>query len=194
MPRVKTVDKETAILEAASRVFAARDFHDVLTEEIAALAGIGKGTIYRYFETKDELYLATVAHCLKSLHADLLSRTRHEASPARRLEGMARDVLAFAVHQQHLYALLARQEGALAHQQARLKKDRERLLRLVQGTIVEGIEKGELRGVDPRLAAELFFGMLRAARTLRREGDTPEALAREVSDVFLNGARKEARR
>ena len=52
-------DRHQEILEAASRVFAARDFHDVLTEEIAALAGIGKGTIYRYFETKDELYLAT---------------------------------------------------------------------------------------------------------------------------------------
>jgi AcrR family transcriptional regulator len=192
MPRAKTADKETAILEAASRIFAAKDFHDVLTDEIAAAAGIGKGTIYRYFQTKDELYLATVVHSIQQLHAALLSRTREEASPARRLKGMARDVLSFSVSQQHLYALLSRQEGSLVQQQGKLKKDRERLVRLVQSTIVEGIEKGELRGVDPRIAAELFLGMLKAPRWHRRESDTAETLAREVADVFLNGVCKES--
>ena len=56
MPRVKTEAKERAILEAAAKVFAMKPFHGVLIDEIASDAGIGKGTIYRYFETKDELY------------------------------------------------------------------------------------------------------------------------------------------
>ena len=71
MPRVKTQEKELAILDAASRVFAARPFHEVLIDTIAADAGIGKGTIYRYFETKEDLYFATVLHVMETLAADL---------------------------------------------------------------------------------------------------------------------------
>ena len=71
MARLKTADKELAILEAASRVFAQRPFHEVLIDDIAADAGIGKGTIYRYFETKDDLYFNAVLHVLDTLKAAL---------------------------------------------------------------------------------------------------------------------------
>ena len=67
MPRVKTATKEQAILDAASQVFALRPFHEVLIDDIAADASIGKGTIYRYFPTKEDLYFATILHGLDTL-------------------------------------------------------------------------------------------------------------------------------
>ncbi len=73
MPRVKTEAKEKAILDAAASVFARRPFHEVLIDEIASDAGIGKGTIYRYFETKDDLYFATTLHVLDRLAAVALA-------------------------------------------------------------------------------------------------------------------------
>ena len=76
MPRVKTQEKELAILDAASRVFASRPFHEVLIDTIASDAGIGKGTIYRYFETKEDLYFATVLHVVETLAAELDRRGR----------------------------------------------------------------------------------------------------------------------
>jgi AcrR family transcriptional regulator len=187
--RVRTADKEKAILEAASRVFAEHEFHEVLIDDVAEAAGIGKGTVYRYFETKDELYLATLAHGFETLHG-ALAASGGSASPAKRLEAIAREILAFSWHQRHFYMLLNRDEGRLRPQQAKIKRNRERTVKLVQQALVDGIAAGEFRGLDPRIGAELFLGMIRAANCFRRDGDTREALVREIVDTLLHGIAK----
>jgi AcrR family transcriptional regulator len=48
-------DKHRRILDAALRVFAERGYHGTSVPEVAEAAGIGVGTLYRYFETKDDL-------------------------------------------------------------------------------------------------------------------------------------------
>ena len=53
--RMSTVEKRDAIFDAAVRVFAEKGFHSATMDEIAALAGIGKGSIYRHFKSKNEL-------------------------------------------------------------------------------------------------------------------------------------------
>ena len=112
MPRVKTEAKERAILDAAASVFARRPFHAVLIDEIASDAGIGKGTIYRYFETKDDLYFATILHVL-----DGLSRALSQAAAARsrrrsrRLERIATENLRFFWDRQFLFPFLHSDDG-----------------------------------------------------------------------------------
>ena len=55
-----TEQKRRRILEEAARLFAEQPYHDVRREDVAARAEVGKGTIYIYFPSKDELYLALV--------------------------------------------------------------------------------------------------------------------------------------
>ncbi len=50
-------DKREAILKAAEKIIKTKRFHEVKVEDIATEAGVGKGTIYRYFKDKEELYL-----------------------------------------------------------------------------------------------------------------------------------------
>ena len=55
------------ILEAALEVFSHKGFHPATTDEIAEKAGVGKGTLYRYFETKDKLFAELVRLRLEEL-------------------------------------------------------------------------------------------------------------------------------
>src|SRR5262245_18615534 len=55
--RTKTPQQADKMLNAAARLFGTQRFHEVRMEDIAAEAAVGKGTIYRYFSDKDELYL-----------------------------------------------------------------------------------------------------------------------------------------
>lgn len=186
MARVKTATKEQAILEAASRVFARRPFHEVLIDEIAANAGIGKGTIYRYFETKDDLYFATILYGIDSLGAALERVLPQEDSALQRLERVATEILGFFWERRHIYPLLQRDEQHPERQDELLRR-REPILRLVQQTILSGIERRELRGIDARIGAELFLGMVRAASLFRRPQDTLEELVADVMGIFLSG-------
>ena len=49
--------KRAVILNAAAKVFQNRRFDEVTLDEIAAQAGVGKGTIYLYFSNKEDLFI-----------------------------------------------------------------------------------------------------------------------------------------
>lgn len=76
MPRTKkevvTEFRTAEILQAASRVFAERGFEPATMAEIARVAGVAKGTIYLYYPSKQDIYLAT----LRASAVDLTGRTR----------------------------------------------------------------------------------------------------------------------
>jgi len=190
MPRVKTATKEQAILEAASHVFALRPFHEVLIDDIAADASIGKGTIYRYFPTKEDLYFATILHGIDTL-TDIAGRaTEPEQHPARRLERIAVEILDFFWDRVHLFPLLPPQNVRNFDRHTEMLRRRGKLMRLVQETILAGIERREFRGVDARIAAEMFLGMVRSMVLFRAPEDTRHDLVDNVVGVFLQGLQR----
>lgn len=72
------IDKRAALLEAALELFAENGFHGAPTSLIAERAGVGVGTIYRYFKDKDEL--------IRELHQEL-----HERATAWISEGYSEE-------------------------------------------------------------------------------------------------------
>jgi len=187
MPRVKTDEKLEEILRASSRVFSEKDFHEVLIDEIAEVGGIGKGTVYRYFRTKEDLYFATILRGLDRLDEVLSHTLPQEASPTRRLERIAREILTFFWNQRSLLMLIYRDERSLRSRRGGLREKHERLVKMVKEALVEGIERREYRGVDPHTAAELFLGMVRGINIFRRDEDTIDALVAEIVGVFTRG-------
>jgi AcrR family transcriptional regulator len=190
MARARTADKQETILDAAARVFAEREFHEVLIDDVASAAGVGKGTIYRYFETKDELFFATILYGFDQLSAALSTSLREEVSPSRRLEKIAREVLRFFWNRGYLFTILQSDDRRFAAREVELQKRRQTLSRLIQETILEGIRIGEFRGIDARIGAEIFRGMIRAANGSRRPEDTLEGLVSEIVGIFTRGIRR----
>jgi len=190
MPRVKTIEKSHAILDAAAKVFLAREFHDVLIDDVAAEAGTGKGTIYRYFPTKEEPFFVSILHGLDGLSASIADQVAAEQSPYRRLEMIATEVLRFAWNRRDLVTQLHRDERLFARRGAEFHERRQRIVRHVRDAITEGIAQGELRPIDPTTGAELFLGMLRGLNVFRRPSDTIETIVQESLDVFWNGVRR----
>ena len=187
MARVKTEEKSLAILDAASKVFLAREFHEVLIDDVAAAAGTGKGTIYRYFTTKEELFFGSVLHGLDGLYENIARELLEERSPRGRLAIIAAEVLRFAWNRRDLVTLLHRDERLFARRGAEFHERRQKIVQLVRGAIQEGIERGDLRPIDPTTGAELFLGMLRGLNLFRRPADTIETIVSESLDVFWNG-------
>lgn len=65
-------DKRTQILEATVIVLAAKGFEATKIAEIAREAGIGKGTVYEYFSSKEDLFEQAIQHATK-MHAQMLT-------------------------------------------------------------------------------------------------------------------------
>ena len=92
---VVTEFREAEILQAARQVFARRGFADASMEEIAQVAGLAKGTLYLYYESKRELYRAAIHAGLVEL-CDALERAIDSApSLAARLEAYVTTKVAY---------------------------------------------------------------------------------------------------
>ncbi len=192
MPRAKTLGKREEILESASRVFAEKEFHQVLIDDVAALAGVGKGTVYRYFRTKEELYFETILQAFDDLHVLLVRTSSKQASATARLDRIAREILQFTWERRHLFSLLQSDERRFAMREADLRKRREDIMDLLRKAVLDGIEAREFRGMDARLAAELFRGMIRAANCFRSEDDSLDYLVAEILGIFTRGIARQS--
>ncbi len=189
MPRKKTEAKRLAILDAATEVFSRREFDEVLTDDVAAAAGVGKGTLYRYFPTKDDLYFQILVRGFDELDA-VLAVPRPAAEPvADRLAWVAREVVRIFRGRQPFTLLPRVSERRLCARRRELDRRRAALIRFVEETVAAGVARGEVRPLDPRVGAELFIGMVRAATYRAGSAARSAAFERELMAVFLDGVR-----
>src|SRR3990172_8809247 len=89
--------KRQAIIECAGRLFASRPFHKVTLDDIAAEAGVGKGTLYVYFPSKEELFSSVVREGFGQIVDQLKRRLAGpEISPADGLRHVVTELFHFA--------------------------------------------------------------------------------------------------
>ncbi len=194
MSRSRTDKKRTEILQAASDVFARKAFHEVRTDEIAEEAGVGKGTLYRYFPTKDDLFYASVLAGFDELERVLESLRNRNDPPADTVAQLAREVLRIFWSRPSFSMVLHSHAQRFRVREREMHRRREGLVRFVRETVARGAARGDFRPVDPRIAAEMFLGMVRGAIFYRNASDTPAALVKTLTGTFVNGIsrRKEA--
>lgn len=188
--RQKSDEKRDEILAAAEQEFARRDFHEVLMDDVAARAGVGKGTLYRYFPTKDELFLATVLRGLAESHGEFLQFFAEDAPLETILETAVARMLTYFSGRAPLLTLLQRYEGRLPQADTEAwQRRRVEALAAIVGALERAERTGRIRQVDHEIAAEMLLGMVRTAVQYPREGLTPERMAHEIVALFLNGVR-----
>lgn len=194
-------ERRERLLDAALAVFSRDGFDRATMATIAEQAGMAKGTIYNYFETKEELLSALLRERTHKIEQIL----KDESVPPRvALTAIARAFLEEALDRQPELARLVLVESPRFPHLAR-----EMLRRLLQAgnrTVARYLERqaelGRIRPLPrPEASSMVFFGMLAAyvlGRDILAGGEMLPASRDEycehVVDLFLNGIypRKEA--
>ncbi|MGQ0572965.1 MAG: TetR/AcrR family transcriptional regulator [Pseudonocardia sp.] len=143
------------VLDAAADLLVRRGYQRVTIEDIARRAGIGKGTVYLHFRTKEELFLMVLLRIHHRVVAAMVARLLSEPAevlPGRMVRSLFEDVAADAVTRP-LYLGDPEVLGRLTHEAA-----------------------GTLAGLGARRDAILreHFGLLRAAGLLRTDRSVDE--------------------
>jgi TetR/AcrR family fatty acid metabolism transcriptional regulator len=176
------------MLEAAGKLFGTRRFHEVRMEDVAAEADVSKGTLYRYFHDKEEMYLALLARASRQFVSELRARAGATQSARTRLVAVVDMIISFFDRQPHLFDLIQRAEirrelgATFPWQQAR-----DELLRLTQDIFEQGGKEREFTVRRPDLAALMLLGGLRAVIRFSPQ-PRPAHLARDLVADFLGGA------
>jgi AcrR family transcriptional regulator len=185
------------ILAAALESFAARGFAATRLEDVAARAGISKGTLYLYFKSKEELFEAVVrARLLPNLERVEALAASFEGPSALLLERLLLTIGGVVGSQIGAIPKLVIAEAGNFPDLARFYLDEvvRRGLRLIGTILRRGIARGEFRTIDvdhtvycviaPMLIAALWKNSLEAYDDASLDA---EALARAHLDLLLRG-------
>lgn len=192
------------IAQAALECFARRGFAAASLDEIAARAGVTKGTLYLYFPNKEALFKEVVRLALVPRIAAFEEGVRASDSAARQLEELIRAWPAFvATPNLAVIPKLVVSEAGNFPDLARfyLTEVIDRARRLVLGILRRGMASGEFRRINANAAffsvvAPLLLAVL-WRQTFEAHDDKPldiAALCRTHAAILLDGlaARKEA--
>jgi AcrR family transcriptional regulator len=191
------------ILAAALESFAARGFAATRLEDVAARAGISKGTLYLYFKNKEELFEAVVrAKLLPNLARIEALAASFDGRSAPLLERLLLTIAGVVGSELGAIPKLVIAEAGNFPDLARFYLDEvvRRGLRLIGAILRRGIARGEFRAVDvdhavfcviaPMLMAALWKNSLEPYDRAPLE---TEALVRTHLDLLLRGLEPDGR-
>jgi TetR/AcrR family fatty acid metabolism transcriptional regulator len=155
-------DKRERILDAAVKVFAKKGFHATRVSEVAKAAGVADGTIYLYFESKDEILVSLfedrVAKLLAYMKAEL-PKAPTAAGKMRRVIELQLGLLEGERDLAEVITVIIRQSSKLMKEYAAPKFNA--YLDSIAKVVESGQASGEFRtDVSPSLVARATFGAL----------------------------------
>lgn len=148
------------ILEAAMVVFSRDGFHKTDVEKIAALAGVGKGTVYRHFGNKEGLFLALIEWGLDSLQSEIREAVVGIDNAIAKIEAALKTYLAFFERNRTFYRVLIQERDKFGETlKQRFRKRHLSHLHLLEEALKTGMEQGVIKETDAHSAAMALLGM-----------------------------------
>jgi AcrR family transcriptional regulator len=189
--------KRQAILDEAIRIFAELGFRRADVQVIADRAGVGKGTVYRYFRSKEDLFWATTLDVLNRLDQYIFAATDEAEGACGKLRAAAIAHAAFfEANPQYLNLIMQERAEFCGSIPESHHLHHETMLQRMGVILGQGIESGELRPVDTRQTT-LAIGCLLFGTALLSghvEAVNLMKMTEYAIDIFLRGIRNDASR
>jgi AcrR family transcriptional regulator len=189
--------RRSQILDAAAAVFAEKGFHRTTTKDIAGKARIAEGTIYNYFDSKDDLLIGMMARLTEletlgdeltqALQGDVkdffVAMFRHRIESLKRSQGILQAILPEVITNAELREYYYRQFVL-------------RVARVIEQYVQARVELGHIRPVDAALATRVVQAMFVGLLVLRILGDETvvarwDALPELLATIIFDGLQAE---
>lgn len=151
-------DKRKSILQAASKSFALFGYKATTMDQVAKIAKVGKGTIYLYFPTKEDLLKEIIQNTADKMEYIAKQHVDENNTFVENLHQLLSKIMEF--REQHELTIKLYQEvkeiGTPVVIEA-LNSLEKNICNFIETKIITAIEKGEIRRCNPQLTAFLIF-------------------------------------
>ena len=192
--------RRAEILEQAGKIFAAKGFHNTAVAEIAGASGFAVGTLYQFFESKEQLYTVMLTEKLNRMYSGIRESVAMETDTIRKIERLVASQFRFVENNAEFCSIFIRGDHlSLSEGSAALRKrmvaDYAVHVFFTEEVIREGIRAGILKEMDPRMMAAALTGIINSCASkwlAMMEGASLMDNIPFVIDIFLEGVRKDA--
>lgn len=184
------------IIDAAQKIFFQKGLLITTMDEIAEAAELSKGTLYLYYRSKEDLYLAVMMRGMNILY-DMLSASLSSTQPTlKNLAGLGEAYYQYFKQQRNYYRMSQFFENPQFHKQVSpemletCSTGNRKIWTLVVDLIERGIDEGVIqRDIDPKQAAVILWS---TSNGLMRQMDREDTYWRDVMGVDLEAALRQA--
>jgi len=187
-------NKRDIILDAAVQVFSVKGYHNTRMEEIAVVAGIGKGTIYEYFDSKLQLFQDMMESSLQVYYTRMDLPKLENLTFEERMSVLFESHITFCRENKELTRIVFWDteiwDEDLKDWTYNLRNEKEEKL---TGIIEDSIKRGEIRDMDAKLLTLLIIGTLGSLWvpiTLEDWDISPTEMAAQLTDIIMRGIRR----
>ena len=157
--------RKKSILDGALKVFKTHGIEKTTMDEIAHESGFGKATLYYYFASKDEVFIAIMEEGWKQLWEGIESKIVEELAPRKKFMGIIKKMANIVKNNRILYGFLFTAPNHIQDESKQVWKTyQERLYAILKSIIEEGIKKKEFIDLNPGMLMKaiggLFHGLL----------------------------------
>ena len=189
----KNTQKYHRIIQAATKIFAKKGFHQTKVSDIAREAEVADGTIYLYFKNKDHILISLFEEQMKVVLDNMRAELSNERNPVARIERFALIHLKLIEQNKNMAEIIQVELRQSSKFMKEYKNERfGQYLNLIGDIILEGQREGLFRSeIIPDIAKRAFFGALDEMSRFwvlssHRKYDI-ETAAKQVSSYFLYG-------
>lgn len=187
-------ERKKQVIEEAARLFASKRFDEVLMDDIAQQAGVGKGTLYTYFADKEELYFAVVFEGISRLNEKLQIKANRQKDPIEKLRRMVHAIVSFFSQNRFFFRLMSiedgKSEGGRGENRKRWHEQRRIQLEAIETVLRGGVEEGVFAVDHPRVEAAILRDMVRSLM-IHSEGElSVDQMVDITMRIFVRGIRK----
>lgn len=191
-------DKRRArILSAAREIFAEQGFRIAEVKTIAERAGVGKATIYKFFQSKEELLMVIVEEDLVQLRDQALRELVGSQPPLERLENACRAIARYISQNRPFTRVLVQEAGDFAGEiQRRHLEMMEQNLPLAEAFFNELRKDGYFVALDTRETVRMMMNLVMGsayAWALTGEGDLEDQAIKYIR-ILIEGLRTDPAR
>src|SRR5579864_809904 len=186
----KWVARRDAIIDTSAGLFARRGYHATGLTDLCAANGLGKGALYHYIGSKEELLAAIHDRVMDEvmLGADRVAVAG--GAPSAQL-AMLGDELLDVIHRypDHVWVFLHEFPALTGERAEQFRTRRREYERRVETVLRAGVDSGEFRSLQPRLTALAWLGMHNYTYLWLKAGGplTARDVAKPFADIFLSG-------
>jgi len=179
------------ILERAARLVFQKGFEATSMQEIAEACGLTKAGLYHHVKTKEAILVSIMHYGMDLFEERVLNPAMTIEDPLARLrETMARNVaLVTDGSSKEVTIILHEHQTLTGEAQREINARKKKYVRFLESTMREAHERGQIRAVDPKLAAFSFLGVvLWTYKWYRADGAlSQQQLSDGIIDLFFAG-------
>jgi TetR/AcrR family transcriptional regulator, cholesterol catabolism regulator len=182
--------RRQAIIDTSAQVFAQRGYHATGITELCAANDLGKGALYHYIGSKEELLAAIHNRVMDEVMAGAERVAEAEGSPSHQLAMLGEELLD-VIHRypDHVWVFLHEFPALTGDRAEEFRVRRRDYERRVEGVLRAGVEAGEFRDLEPRLTALAWLGMHNYTYLWLKPAGQLSArdVAKPFAEIFMRG-------